>query len=143
MSNQRSKRDKGASMQPGLFAEGPAEGSLDIVLGLKQGLSRLLRGHDRYLVAAQISRATLKEISKDSLDKVLSSDAAYQPSACLVLAICKIAGSHEPFQYLLEYIDCDVLGPGDRDLVALARKMEQRKILDQEIMQLQARRGLK
>jgi hypothetical protein len=143
MSNRTAKRDKETAMQQGLFDNGPAEGSLDIVLGLKQSLSRLLRGHDRYLIAAQISRATLKEISKDSLDKVLSSDSAYQPSAVLVLAICKITGSWEPYTYQLEYLDCDVLGPGDRDLVALARKMEQRKILDQEIMQLQSKRGLR
>jgi hypothetical protein len=98
MSNRRSATDSAAAKQQGLFDNGPAEGSLDIVLGLKQLLSRLLRGYDRHLVAAMIGKSTLKEISKDSLDKVLSSDPAYQPSAVLVTAICKITGSLGPFK---------------------------------------------
>ncbi|TSK08572.1 MAG: hypothetical protein FPO08_04495 [Geobacter sp.] len=96
MSNRTVKRDKGLSTQQGLFDSGLAEGSLDIVLGLKQCLSRLLRGHDRYLVAAQISRATLKEISKDTLDKVLSSDTAYQPSAVPPAEHCRKLATSAP-----------------------------------------------
>ena len=143
MANRRGASDKGASMQQGLFDIGPAEGSLDMVLGLKQLLSTVLRGRDRHVVAMQISRSTHKEISKDSLDKMLSSDPAYQPSCSLCLAICVITDNYEPYTYQLEYMSCSVLGPEDRDLVDLARKMEQRKILDQEIMQLQSKRGLK
>jgi hypothetical protein len=143
MSNRRSAADSTAAKQQGLFDNGPAEGSLDLVLGLKQLLSRLLRGHDRYLVAAQIGKATLKEISKDSLDKVLSSDPAYHPSAILVVAICKITGSLEPFKYLLEPLDSDAIDPGDRDLIELARKQEKVRVLQQDIDIIRTRRGLK
>lgn len=143
MANQKAAIDKSVSMQQGLFDNGPAEGSLDIVLGLKQLLSKLLRGYDRYLIAAQISRATLKEISKDSLDKILSSDPAYQPSAIVVLAICKIVNNLEPFQYLLEPLDADVLHPDDKDLVELARLTEERRRIDQRLQQIQTKRGLK
>jgi len=143
MSNRRSANDKDSSKQQGLFDNGPAEGSLDIVLGLKQLLSRLLRGYDRYLIAAQISKATLKEISKDSLDKVLSSDVAYQPSAVQIVAICKITGSLEPFKYLLEPLDSDVLNPDDRDLIELARKQEKVRELQLDIEKIRGRRGLK
>jgi len=131
------------SGQQGLFDNGPAEGSLDIVLGLKQLLSRLLRGHDRYLVAAQISRATLKEVSKDSLDKILSSDPAYQPTAVVIVAICKITGSLEPFQYLLEPLDSDVLNPEDKDLIELARLQEQERIIKSKMDSIRAKRGLR
>lgn len=143
MAIRQSKTDTTASKQRALFDDGPAEGSLDIVLGLKQMLSKLLRGHDRYLVAAQISRSTLKEISKDSLDKVLSSDPAYQPTALQVVAISQITGSLEPFQYLLEPLDADVLPPEDRDLVEMARLTEQRRQIDQRLQQIQVKRGLK
>lgn len=143
MANRKASMDSSISKQQGLFDTGPAEGSLDIVLGLKQLLSRLLRGYDRYLVAAQISKATLKEISKDTLDKILSSDPAYQPSAIVVLAICKIAGSLEPFRYLLEPLDSDVLDPADRDLIELARLQEKEREIQARISQIRAKRGLK
>jgi hypothetical protein len=143
MANRRAPADSSVSKQQGLFDNGPAEGSLDIVLGLKQLLSRLLRGYDRYLIAAQISKATLKEISKDSLDKILSSDPAYQPSALVIVAICKITGSLEPFQYLLEPLDSDVLNPNDRDLIELARLQEQERIIKARMDQIRVKRGLK
>ena len=143
MSIRRSANASGAAKQQGLFDNGPTEGSLDLVLGLKQLLSRILHGYDRYLVSAQIGRATLKEISKDSLDKVLSSDPAYQPSAVLVTAICKITGSLEPFKYLLDPLDSDAIDPEDRDLIELARKQEKIRELQQDVERIRTRRGLK
>ena len=143
MANRKATTDRGASKQQGLFDTGPAEGSLDIVLGLKQLLSRLLRGHDRYLVAAQISKATLKEVSKDSLDKILSSDPAYQPSAVQLVAICMITGSLEPFKYLLEPLDADVLPSEDRDLVEYARLQGQERVIKNRMDQIRSKRGWK
>lgn len=144
MANRKAGADNSISKQQGLFDSGPAEGSLDIVLGLKQLLSRLLRGHDRYLVAAQISKATLKEISKDSLDKMLSSDPAYQPSAIQVVAICKICGdSLEPFQYLLEPLGASVLCADGHDLVEVARLQEEERKIKARLSILLAKRGLK
>lgn len=143
MANKRASLDTKGSKQQGLFDSGPAEGSLDIILGLKQLLSRLLKGYDRYLVAAQISKATLKEISKDTLDKVLSSDPAYQPTAVAIVAICKITGSLEPFKYLLEPLDSDVLDPEDRDLIELARLQEQERLIKSKMDAIRSKRGLK
>ena len=77
MANNRGQKDTSISKQPSLFDSGLEEGSFDIALGAKQTLSRDLKGFDRYLVAAQISKAMLKDISKDTLDKKLSSDPAY------------------------------------------------------------------
>lgn len=143
MAINKAGNDKSLSKQQSLFDNGPAEGSLDIVLGLKQLLSRLLKGYDRYLVAAWISRATLKEVSKDTLDKILSSDPAYQPSALVVTAISQITGSLEPFQYLVEPIDGYVLSADDRDLVEMARLQEQERVIKARISTIMAKRGLK
>lgn len=143
MANRERKTDKGMSGQRPLFDTGPEEGSLDIVLGLKQLLSRLLKGHDRYLVAAQISKATLKEISKDSLDKILSSDPAYQPSAIHLVAICTITGSLEPFQYLIDPLGGVVLPPEDRDLVEFARLQEQERTIKSKMDLIRSKRGWK
>ncbi|NJD91564.1 MAG: hypothetical protein FIA91_08635 [Geobacter sp.] len=144
MANRKASLDSSISKQQGLFDTGPAEGSLDIVLGLKQLLSRMLRGYDRYLVAAQISKTTLKEISKDSLDKMLSSDPAYQPSAIQVLAICKICGDNlEPFQYLLEPLGASVLSAEDHDLVEMARLQEEERKIKARLNVLMAKRGMK
>ncbi|MBN2429287.1 MAG: hypothetical protein JXK94_13205 [Deltaproteobacteria bacterium] len=144
MAKHKGRTDRELSRQADLFATPPdmEEGALDIVLGLKQLLSKLLRGHDRYLVAAQISKATLKEISKDSLDKLLSSDPAYQPSAVQVTAICKITRSYEPFQYLLEPLNAGVLLPEDKDLIELARLTEERRRIEARVQEIQAKRGL-
>jgi hypothetical protein len=143
MSKRTLKVDSSLSKQQALFDTDLAEGSLDIVLGLKQLLSRLLQGYDRYLVAAQISKATLKDISKDSLDKLLSSNPDYQPSAVQVVAICKIVDSLEPFRYLLEPLDSDVLNPEDRDLIELARLQEQERVIKAKMDQIRAKRGLR
>lgn len=51
MAKVKSLMDNGASKQQGLFDTGLVEGSFDIVLGLKQMLSRDLRGFVRYLMA--------------------------------------------------------------------------------------------
>lgn len=143
MAIRKAGNDTGLSKQQPLFDSGLEEGSLDIVLGLKQLLSRLLRGYDRYLVAAQISKATLKEVSKDSLDKILSSDPAYQPGAVQIVAICAITGSLEPFKYLLEPLDSDVLDPADKDLIELARLQEQERIIKGKMDAIRSKRGLK
>lgn len=143
MSKRQLKIDSSLSKQQQLFDTDLAEGSLDIVLGLKQLLSRLLQGYDRYLVAAQISKATLKDISKDSLDKLLSSNPDYQPSAVQVVAICKIVDSLEPFRYLLDPLDSDVLNPDDRDLIELARLQEQERVIKAKMDQIRVKRGLR
>lgn len=143
MAKRTQRIDSSMSKQQMLFDSGLAEGSLDIVLGLKQLLSRLLQGYDRYLVAAQISKATLKDISKDSLDKLLSSNTDYQPSAVQVVAIAKITGSLDPIKYLAEPLGGYVLPPEDGDLVEMARLQEERRKIEQRLQQLQARRGIR
>ena len=143
MANNKGSADKSVSKQQALFDNDLAEGSFDICLGLKQMLSRDLRGYDRYLVAAQISKATLKDVSKDSLDKKLSADPSYQPSALEVTVICKITGNLDPFRYLLEPLDSDVLNPEDRDLIDLARLQEQERIIKAKMDVIRSKRGLK
>jgi len=130
------------SDQMALIDTGLAEGSLDIGLGLKQMISRELHGLDRWTIAAQISKATGIEISKDTLDKRLSSDPSYQMYAIHLTAIAAITSNLKPFQYLLEPLGSDVLDPADRDLIELARIQEKIKLLDSERMRILQRRGL-
>lgn len=143
MAKSQPKTDSSLSKQQPLFDTGLEEGSFDIILGAKQTLSRDLKGFDRYLVAAQISKAMLKDISKDTLDKKLSSDPAYQPGLIETAVICKITGSLAPFKYVLEYLDSDVLNPQDRDLIELARLQEQERVIKAKMDAIRSRRGLK
>lgn len=143
MANHDHKKDASISKQQALFDNSLEEGSFDIALGLKQCLARDLKGFDRYLVAAQISKAMLKDISKDTLDKKLSSDQQYQPGLIETAVICKITGSLEPFRYVLEHLGSDVLNPEDRDLIELARLQEQERIIKAKMDAIRAKRGLK
>lgn len=143
MSNRSQKTDTGISKQLLLIDDGLTEGSFDISLGLKQALSHDLRGHDRYLIAAQISKAMLKDISKDTLDKKLSSDPAYQPGMIESAVICRLTGSLEPFRYLLSHLGSDVLNPEDRDLIDYARLQEQERKIKARMEEIRAKRGWK
>lgn len=144
MSKRRLQTGYGASAQQALFDTGVEEGALDISLGFRQCLSRTLSacGKDRYHVAAEVSRLTRTNFSKDMLDKYTSSAAEYGMRAEVLTALCYVAGSMEPFRYLLEPLDADVLLPEDRDLVELARLHEQKKTLDTRIMEISRKRGL-
>jgi len=143
MAIKKAGNDTGLSKQQPLFDNSLEEGSFDIILGLKQTFSRDLKGFDRYMVASQISKATLKDISKDTLDKKLSSDPAYRPDMVEATVICKITGSLEPFRYVLEYLGSDVLNPEDHDLLELTRLQEQERIIKAKKDIILARRGLK
>ncbi len=143
MSNRTRKIDTSVSSQMSLIDTGLSEGSLDISLGIKQTLSLQMKGYDRWMVAAQIGRATGKEVSKETLDKLVSADPAYQPTLLQGTAICAITKKLSVFQYCLEPLGSDVLDPADRDLIELARLMEKHKQIETEMMQIRVRRGLK
>lgn len=142
MSNRNGKKERGVSGQQGLFDTTLAEGTFDVLLGLKQLLSREMKGLDRYLIAAQISRLTGRDLSKEMLDKYVGSDLAYRPPADLLVAFCHVVESTKVFSYLLEPLDRDVLHPEDRDLVDLARLQEQQRTIETQIQDIRRKRGL-
>lgn len=143
MSNRTRKNDRAVSREPSLFDTTLSEGTFDLLFGLKQLMSKEMSGHDRYLIAAQISRLTSRDLSKEMLDKYVSSDPAYRPPADMLVAFAHVVGSLGVFRYLFEPLDADVLNPEDKDLVELARLTEQRLTIDSRIMQLRNKRGLK
>lgn len=145
MSNRTAKRDKGLSMQQGLFDTGLSEGALDISLGLRQCLSRAISAcaRDRYHIAAEISRLCQTNFSKDMLDKYTSSNPEYGIRAEILTAFCHVTGTLEPYRYLLEPLGSDVLNPEDKDLIELARLQEQERIIQTKIMSIRQKRGLK
>lgn len=142
MSKRNLKNDKGLSSQQALFDTTLSEGSLDVLLGLKQLMSREMNGSDRYLIASQISRLTGRDLSKEMLDKYVASDAAYRPPADMLVAFCHVVDSSRVFSYLLEPLGREVLMPEDRDMVRLARLQEQNRENDLEMMEIRRKRGL-
>lgn len=145
MSKQKAKTDSFLSGQESLFDAGLDEGSLDLILGLKQLMSRMIStsGKDRYTITAEISRLTRRDLSRDILDKITSSNPDYRPDAVMLTAFCHVARSLEPFHYLLEPLGAEVVTEGDMKFLKLARLEEQKRILDAEIMRVRTQCGIK
>lgn len=145
MSKRTTKTDSRLSSQRDLFDTGMEEGALEISLGFRQCLSRSIHGcgKDRYLVAAEVSRLTKSNFSKDMLDKYTSSDPAYGLRAEVLTALCQVIGNMEPFRYLLEPLGYDLIGPDDAKFLKLAKLEEQRRALDLEIQQLRSKCGIR
>lgn len=145
MSKRKPGIETNRSDQGNLFDAGLSEGSLDIILGLKQLMSRLISacGKDRYIISAEISRLTLRDLSKEMLDKITSSDPAYRPDAVMLAAFCQVTGSLEPFHYLLEPLGAEVVTAGDMKFLKLARLEEQRRKLEHEIQIVRSQCGIK
>jgi hypothetical protein len=145
MSKRTLVKANGLSGQQGLFDTGVIEGGLDIALGFRQCLSRSIHrsGKDRYLIAAEISQACKRDMTKDMLDKYTSSDPAYGMRAEVLTAFCHSVGTLEPFRYLLEALGADVINPEDRKFLHLARLEDERRRLDGEIQNLRAQCGIK
>jgi len=138
MSNIKRKTGHSTSAQQSLFDTGLEEGAFDISLGFRQCLSRAISGcgKDRYHIAAEVSRLTRSNFSKDMLDKYTSSDASYGIRAEVLTALCHVMNTLEPFRYLLEPLGSDVLDPADRELMELTRIQEQIKKLESEKLRI-------
>ena len=145
MSKATRKIDKSISGQQGLFDTGLAEGSLDISLGFRQGLSRAITEckKDRYQIAAEISRLTMRDMTKEMLDKYTSSDQAYRFPAEALTAFCHVTGCVEPVNYLMVPLGMGVIGPTEMKFVKLSRLEEYKRTLETEIMQLRSQCGIK
>lgn len=145
MSKRHHSTDASTSRQGTLFDITLSEGAFDISLGFRQTLSKSMHasGKDRYQIAAEVSRLMQRDMSKEMLDKVCGSDPAYALRAEALPALCHVIGCVEPLRYLAEPLDWDLLSPEDKDLVELARLLEQERTINARIMQLRARRGLK
>jgi hypothetical protein len=149
MSKRQAKVDKGLSAQTGLFDTALSEGELEISLGFRQCLSRAISqaasqlGKDRYQIAAEISRLMARDLTKEMLDKYTSSAPEYRYPAEGLTAFCHVVGSYDPFRYLLEPLNMDILKPEDRDLIQLARLQEQQRQIEAEIARIRTKRGIK
>lgn len=145
MSKKHHTPDGSASRQGALFDITMPEGTFDIALGFRQTLSRSMHnsGKDRYQIAAEVSRLMQRDLSKEMLDKVCGSDPAYALRAEALPAICHVIDCVEPLRYLVEPSGWDLISPEDKDLVELARLIEQERTISQRIMTLRAKRGLK
>jgi len=145
MSKRKPTTDSGISKQGILFDTGASEGLLDILLGLKQLMSRQISasGMDRYDIAARISRMTKRDCTKDMLDKYTSSDPSYEPGILKFAAFCVATGGLEPFNYVLDPVGSAVINPSERDLLRLAQLAERKREIELEIQSIQAKRGIR
>ncbi|HIJ95812.1 MAG TPA: hypothetical protein HPP94_08775 [Desulfuromonadales bacterium] len=138
MSNQHSKIDKSMSGQMSLLDSELMPGCLKhLSLNIKQSLSRMLHPRNRALVAAMISEATGIEVRGSVFDKILSSDDQYQPTMIQVIASCKLAGRFDPMEIGLEELGAGILTANEKPFMILAKKIQQRQQLDQEIALLE------
>ena len=128
MSKRRSQIDTGLSNQGSLFDTGGSEGLFDVLLGLKQLMSKQITasGQDRYDIAASVSRMTLRDMSKDMLDKLTSSDPAYEPGVLKLAAFCVSTGSFAPFRYVFKLVNREVIVGAE---VALRMQMSQGTVM--------------
>lgn len=145
MSKRPMKTDKGISAQQGLFDEGMGEGSMDLLLNVKQMMSRLISSShkDRFDICTDISRATSRSITKEMLDKYTSSDLDYEIGAVKLAAFCRSVGSLEPFSLLVHPLGAEIITDADVRYLKLARLEEQRRMIDQELQIVRAQCGLK
>lgn len=145
MSKRKPLIDNGLSKQQQLFEADMSEGEFDILLGLKQLMSRQISscGLDRYDIAAGISRLTRRDCTKDMLDKLTSSDLAYEPGVLRLGAFCRVTGTLEPLRYALEPLGAEIVNPEDVKFLKLARLEEQRRKLEQEIQMVRSQCGIK
>jgi hypothetical protein len=132
-------------MQPDLFDSGMSEGALDIDLGFRQLLSRIMHDcpKDRYQIAAEMSRLLATTCSKEMLDKYTASDPHNGMRAVTLTAFCFVTGTFEPFSYLLDPLKAEVVTAGDMKFLKLARLEEQRRKLEQEIQIVRSQCGIK
>ncbi|MBS4068907.1 MAG: hypothetical protein KGZ62_09915 [Sulfurimonas sp.] len=138
MSKQTGRKDKSVSGQLSLIDGEIDAGSLEhLSLGIKQRLSKMLQPRDRFMVAAWISRVTGIEVKGSTFEKVLSSDPAYQPTMVQVIASCSLTGQFDPLEFGLAELGAGVLTATEKPFLLLARKIQERDALDQEIAQLE------
>lgn len=140
MVKKKSGIDASMEMLPGLFDSATIEGALDIDLGLRQCISRVMSasGKDRYQIAAEMSRLMKSSITKDMLDKYAASDPGHSLKANALAALCFVCNTFEPFQYLLKPLGSDVLRPEDSSVLEWARLKRESKTIEQRIKQLEA-----
>ncbi len=132
------------SNQEGLFDIPLVEGSLDISLSFRAALSKVLSKcrDGRYQLAVKLSEYTRRNISKDSLDKYVSSNLDYALRAEDLPATIAVTGSLEHIQVLLDPVSCSVVTPEDNKLLQLARLTQQRNHLSVEIARLENEIGI-
>lgn len=151
MSNRKKELRIGTSEHPSLFDdEHSMEGALDISQGFRQCLSDEIKryqkknpGKSRYDIAAKVSELTGRNLSKAMLDNYTSSDPNDRISAEVLVALCYVIHSLEPFRFLLRPLGSDAIDPDEGDYVRLYRLQKKEAELAAEIAKTKAKLGIK
>jgi len=151
MSNHKKELRIGTLEYPGLFDDAHSmEGALDVSLGFRQCLSDEIKkylkrnpGKSRYDVAAKVSELTRRNLSKAMLDNYTSTDPNDRIAAEVLVALCYVIQSLEPFRCLLRPLGSDAIDPDEGDYVRLYRLQKKEAELAAEIAKTKAKLGIK
>jgi hypothetical protein len=132
------------SKQGNLFDSAIAEGALDVRGTFHDSLSKAISAckDSRYQIAAKMSELTLRNISKDMLDKYTSNNPDYELKAVDMPAFLYVTGTLTPMQILVEPIGATIISPEETEYVRLARALEAQKKWDIEVARLEAKLGV-
>ncbi len=134
MSNLSKKTHITLSNQGSLFDNGLADGALDVRMAFRDCLSKELSRSklSRWQAAAEISRLSGREISKDMLDKCTSGNFDYGLRAEDLTAVICVLQTLNP-------VGCEAADPTESELVKLARLEQRNADLGAEIAALRAK----
>ncbi len=145
MSKAIKKRSISMSEEKTLFDEGMSEGALDVRMLFRDTLTReILKSRlDRWRFAADVSRLSRHELSKDMLDKCTSSNFDYGLRAESLPAVLYVLQSLEPARALLASIGSEVIAPEESEFVRLLRLERESTRLNDQISGLRAKLGIR
>ena len=125
MSNATKDRTAGGRQLSYLDANPITEGHLaDLSLDLRCSLVRAIKDCplSRYDIACQVSKLTLRDLTKDMLDKYCAESAdGHRLPAELVPALCLVTGSYELLRTLAAALNCYVAGPDESKELEMTR----------------------
>ncbi len=145
MSRSIKKRSMGMSAEKTLFDEGVSDGGLDVRMIFRDTITREISKSrlSRWQFAAEVSRLSGHELSKDMLDKCTSGNFDYGLRAESLPAVLYVLQSLEPARALLAAIESDVIAPEESEFVKLLRLERQKATLDDQISGLRAKLGIR
>ncbi len=128
-----------------LFDEGMSDGALDVRMLFRDTISKEIGKSrlSRWQFAAEVSRLSGHELSKDMLDKCTSSNFDYGLRAESLPAILCVLQSLEPARALLAAIGSDVVAPDEGDYLKLMRLEKESARLNDQMSSLRAKLGIR
>lgn len=145
MSKAIKKGSTSMSRERNLFDEGMSDGALDVRMRFRDTLSKEISrsGLTRWQCAAEVSRLSGHELTKDMLDKCTSGNFDYGLRAEALPAFLYTLQSLEPVKAMLAAIGSEVIPPEESEFVRLLRLERESARIDDQISGLRAKLGIR